>query len=99
MDTKPKNLDRGIWLAIRAMGGHRKLGRLLGISHQAIGQWDRIPGERLIEIEILTGVPREELRPDLYRGFRRIADSHASHRAAVEMVLKEMRGKKERLRA
>jgi DNA-binding transcriptional regulator YdaS (Cro superfamily) len=59
-------------LLIKAAGGHRKLGRLLGISYQAIGQWDRVPAEWLIEIEILIGIPREELRPDLYNGFRRI---------------------------
>ncbi len=68
----PKKLDQGIKLAVKAAGGHRKLGRLLNISHQGIGQWDRIPAERLIEIEILTGVNRELLRPDIFRGFKRI---------------------------
>jgi DNA-binding transcriptional regulator YdaS (Cro superfamily) len=48
------------------------LGRLLGISHQAISLWDRVPPERLVDIEVLTGVPREVLRPDLYRGFKRM---------------------------
>ena len=66
-----ENLSPAIRLAIEAVGGHRKLARLLGINHQSIASWDRIPGERLIEIEILTGVPREQLRPDLYRGFKR----------------------------
>jgi DNA-binding transcriptional regulator YdaS (Cro superfamily) len=66
-----ENLAPGIRLAIEAAEGHRKLARLLGIRHQAVGSWDRVPAERLIEIEILTGVPRERLRPDLYRGFKR----------------------------
>jgi len=66
-------MKREIKLAVDAVGGHRKLGRMLHISHQAIGQWRFIPAERLIEIEILTGVPREQLRPDLYRGFKRVA--------------------------
>jgi DNA-binding transcriptional regulator YdaS (Cro superfamily) len=64
-------LVSGVKLAINAVEGHRKLARLLGISHQAIGQWDRVPAERLIEIEILTGVERERLRPDLFLGFKR----------------------------
>jgi DNA-binding transcriptional regulator YdaS (Cro superfamily) len=68
----PKGMKMRIKLAVKAAGGHRKLGRMLGISHQAIGQWESIPAERLIEIEILTGVPREELRPDLFRGFERV---------------------------
>jgi DNA-binding transcriptional regulator YdaS (Cro superfamily) len=69
----PNQMKAGIKLAIKAAGGHRKLARLLGISHQAIGNWDRIPAERLIEIEILTGVEREALRPDIFRGFKRMA--------------------------
>jgi DNA-binding transcriptional regulator YdaS (Cro superfamily) len=66
-----KRLDPGIRLVIKVAGGHRKLARMLNITHQAIGSWDKVPGERLLEIEILTGVPRERLRPDLYRGFKR----------------------------
>jgi DNA-binding transcriptional regulator YdaS (Cro superfamily) len=61
-------MDRsGVEAAVEAAGGVRPLGRLLGISHQAIVQWDEIPAGRLLEIERLTGVPRETLRPDLYR--------------------------------
>jgi len=66
-----KNLVPGVRLAIDAVGGHRKLSRLLGISYQAIASWDRVPDDRLVEIEILTGIPREALRPDLYKGFKR----------------------------
>jgi hypothetical protein len=65
-------LKKAINLAIEAAEGRRRLGRLLGISHQAIGSWDRVPAERLVDIEVLTGVGREVLRPDLYQGFRRI---------------------------
>lgn len=66
-----KNMRGGIRLAIEAAGGHRKLGRLLGVSHQSIAQWMGVPAERLLEVEVLTGVPREEMRPDLFRGFER----------------------------
>lgn len=65
-------LEAGIQLVINAAGGHRKLARLLGTTHQAIAHWDRVPAERLLEIEVITGVNRERLRPDLYRGFKRI---------------------------
>jgi hypothetical protein len=57
----------GIQAAVTAAGGLRALARLIGISHQAILQWDKVPAERLIEIEKLTGIARERLRPDLYR--------------------------------
>lgn len=45
----------------------RPLAGALGISYQAIQQWKKIPAERLVDIEKATGIPREELRPDLYR--------------------------------
>lgn len=52
--------------AIAAAGNASELARRLGIKVQSIQQWDRIPAERVVDIERVTGVPREELRPDLY---------------------------------
>jgi DNA-binding transcriptional regulator YdaS (Cro superfamily) len=57
----------GLKAAIEAAGGLRALGRLLGINYQAIQQWDKVPAERLLDIERLTGIARERLRPELYR--------------------------------
>jgi len=54
--------------AIAAAGNRSELARRLGIKVQSIQQWDRIPAERVIDIERVTGVPRQELRPDLYEG-------------------------------
>ncbi len=55
--------------AIKIMGGAVPLAKALGISRQAVHKWNpkRIPTDYLKKIEILTGVKREELRPDLYR--------------------------------
>jgi DNA-binding transcriptional regulator YdaS (Cro superfamily) len=62
-----KHMQRqAILLAIKRAGGHRALGRALGISHQAISRWKKVPSSRVLEIERLSGVPRELLRPDLY---------------------------------
>jgi DNA-binding transcriptional regulator YdaS (Cro superfamily) len=38
----------------------------LGITAQAISQWRQIPVSRVLDVERVTGVPREELRPDVY---------------------------------
>ena len=62
----PLTSKDGLKIAIKTAGGLRAFGRLLGISHQAIAQWDKIPAERLLEIERLTGVPRGVMRPDLF---------------------------------
>jgi DNA-binding transcriptional regulator YdaS (Cro superfamily) len=60
-------IDPGLDAAIIAVGGARELARRLGISHSAVSQWTKVPAERLVEVERVTGVLREILRPDLYR--------------------------------
>lgn len=52
--------------AAKAVGGIRQLADRLAISYQAVRKWSRIPADRVIEIERLSGIPRERLRPDLY---------------------------------
>lgn len=53
-------------LAAAKAGGIVQLSLKLGLSRGAASQWRRIPAERVLEVERLTGVPREILRPDLY---------------------------------
>jgi len=48
------------------IGGIARLADALGISRTALYQWKRIPAERVLAIEVHTGVPRHELPPDLY---------------------------------
>ena len=62
-----KNLRAGLDAAIEAAGSVTELARRIGVSSQAISQWSRVPPSRIIEIEDATSVPREVLRPDLYR--------------------------------
>jgi DNA-binding transcriptional regulator YdaS (Cro superfamily) len=69
----PTMESSGVQAAVDAAGGYRSLARLLGITHQAIIQWEKVPASRMLEIERLTGVQREVLRPDLYRRRRETA--------------------------
>jgi DNA-binding transcriptional regulator YdaS (Cro superfamily) len=55
-----------IEMACDKVGGMRALARELGINYQAIQTWKRIPAERVLAVETITGIPREQLRPDLY---------------------------------
>lgn len=59
--------DQGLTKAIEAAGSRSELARRLGISQQAVSQWRTIPLRQIVAVEQATGVPREELRPDLYR--------------------------------
>lgn len=57
-------------------GGPAKVARLLGFkSHTSILKWKKIPERRLLEVERVTGIPREQLRPDLFE--RRPSDAEA----------------------
>jgi DNA-binding transcriptional regulator YdaS (Cro superfamily) len=42
------------------------LAELLGLSVQAVSQWDKIPVERCGDVERLTGVSRHVQRPDIF---------------------------------
>ena len=59
-------MDAGIEKAAKAVGTVAALARKLGITRAAIHQWPRVPAERVVQVELATGIPREELRPDLY---------------------------------
>lgn len=54
--------------AKHAVNGASGLARALGegISPQAISQWKRVPAERVVDVERVTGVPRHRLRPDIF---------------------------------
>lgn len=66
---KPEQLSPGLRLAVEAAGGSMsQLAVKIGVSPQAIAQWNnKIPAARILDIERVTKVAREDLRPDLYR--------------------------------
>jgi DNA-binding transcriptional regulator YdaS (Cro superfamily) len=44
------------------------LARRIGINKSSVTLWGqrRVPAERVLEVEKATGIPRHELRPDIY---------------------------------
>ena len=48
--------DQGLNEAIRAAGGVSELARRIGISQPSISNWNRIPAERVVEVEAATGI-------------------------------------------
>lgn len=60
--------DTGLEEALRAAGGVGALARKLGISQPSVSNWSRVPADRVLSVESITGVDRRLLRPDLYGG-------------------------------
>lgn len=52
--------------AAEAHGGLVELARKLGISHQSFYSWRKVPADRVLQFEQLTGISRHEIRPDVF---------------------------------
>jgi TorA maturation chaperone TorD len=60
------NRDHGLEETIRVMGGVGALARALSIAQPSVSVWRRVPAERVLAVEALSGISRSTLRPDLY---------------------------------
>lgn len=57
------------------------MARCLGLTRAAVLKWERVPAERVVEIERITGIAREKLRPDLFRKAREAPEPMAAEAA------------------
>jgi DNA-binding transcriptional regulator YdaS (Cro superfamily) len=64
----PMKPTQALKVAIRAAGGTVALARKLGITSQAISQWQLCPVQRAAAVERATNglVTRQQLRPDIF---------------------------------
>jgi TorA maturation chaperone TorD len=58
--------EQGLERAISAAGGISALARRIGVSQPAVSGWTRVPPDRVLAVEAVTGISRSDLRPDLY---------------------------------
>ncbi len=66
-----RKMPKGLQLAVEAAGSISALARKLGISPQAISQWDDIPIRQIVAIERATRIDRTVLRPGMYQQRRK----------------------------
>lgn len=52
--------------AAARVGSLSELARRLGIKHPALYKWREVPPKRVLALEKISGIPRHEIRPDLY---------------------------------
>lgn len=62
--------QQALTLAVNRIGSQSAMSRLCGVSQSAVWKWlDEgmvLPAEHVLKVEAATGVPRHELRPDIY---------------------------------
>ena len=61
-----KSRAGGLAKAIAKVRTITALAEKLGLTAQAVSQWDDVPADRCLDVERATGVTRYELRPDIY---------------------------------
>lgn len=69
---------------IDATGGVCALAEKIGLHHSSIISWrktGKVPVKRLLDIEAVSGIPREEICPELF-GLNRLAPKKNSGEAA-----------------
>ncbi|WP_369952175.1 transcriptional regulator [Ralstonia syzygii] len=62
-------MESSIEKAVQAVGSQSALARAVHVTPQAVQQWveaGRVSHKKVIEVERVSGVPRHELRPDIY---------------------------------
>ena len=69
MSMKPKSKE--VIRAIRAAGSIAELADAIGTSRQAVHQWYMIPLNRVFDVELVTKIPHEELRPYFFGKLRK----------------------------
>lgn len=65
MDSHPPIL-LGMQLIRAEKGMQFRIARALGITRGAVAKWRRVPAERVLAVEAITGISRHLLRSDIY---------------------------------
>lgn len=50
---------------IEAAGGPHRVAREIGVSGQAVSQWDKVPMRHVFVVARLAKIPPHEIRPDI----------------------------------
>ena len=58
-----------VWAEIKSRSNLAELAKQFEptpITRAALSAWTKVPFDRVLELERILGIPREDLRPDLY---------------------------------
>lgn len=51
---------------VNLAGGKVALAKRLGVTRQAVSKWTHVPAQWVRLLEELTGIPAEQMRPDIF---------------------------------
>jgi hypothetical protein len=70
------------WARLRKKPGTiKKIANGLNVTLQAVSQWTKVPLDRVVDVEQITGVPRAHLRPGVHLPARRNSNNTKHGRA------------------
>lgn len=52
---------------VSSVGTYTALAKKLGVTPGAVTQWQYVPIRHVATVEAITGIPREQLRPDFFK--------------------------------
>jgi hypothetical protein len=58
--------ETGVDILLGQVGSVTRIARVCGITRHAVSHWRRVPVAHVLKLEAAFGVPRYELRPDIY---------------------------------
>lgn len=64
--NEQKRAEAAIKLAVARMGGVSATAEKLGVTKGAVSKWELCPPARVHDVAKLSGIPKEDLRPDYY---------------------------------
>lgn len=67
--AKPKTNAEGLALVLTKIT-RPELARRLDLSRQLLHRWDHVPLKYLLKVEQITGIPRDQILPEMAALFR-----------------------------
>ena len=70
-EARDADRDAVMKMIFKQAGFAAKVARYLGVSHQNVSGWNRVPPHHVLKLSVLLDMKPEEIRPDVFGENRR----------------------------